>query len=62
MREVSDRSPRTLRELAALGLFPGTRIRWLGERTEGGARLEVDDRSFDIEPVLASAVFVEREP
>ena len=61
VREVSDRSPRTLRELAALGLFPGTRIRWLGERADGVARLEVDDRSFDVEPVLARAVFVERE-
>ena len=62
VREVSDRSPRTLRELAALGLFPGTRIRCLGERAGGAARLEVDDRSFDVEPVLARAVFVEREP
>ncbi|MDE2663542.1 MAG: metal-dependent transcriptional regulator [Gemmatimonadota bacterium] len=61
VREVSDRSPRTLRELAALGLFPGTRIRYLGERAGGAARLEVDDRSFDVEPVLARAVFVERE-
>ncbi|MXX77918.1 MAG: metal-dependent transcriptional regulator [Gemmatimonadales bacterium] len=61
VREVSDRSPRTLRELAALGLFPGTRIRCLGERAGGAARLEVDDRSFDVEPVLARAVFVERE-
>ncbi|MCY3698784.1 MAG: metal-dependent transcriptional regulator [Gemmatimonadetes bacterium] len=61
VREVSDRSPRTLRELAALGLFPGTRIRFLGEGTDGVARLEVDDRSFDVEPVLARAVFVERE-
>ncbi|MCY3600336.1 MAG: metal-dependent transcriptional regulator [Gemmatimonadetes bacterium] len=61
VREVSDRSPRTLRELAALGLFPGTRIRCLGERADGVARLEVDDRSFDVEPVLARAVFVERE-
>lgn len=61
VREVSDRSPRTLRELAALGLFPGTRIRFLGEGADGVARLEVDDRSFDVEPVLARAVFVERE-
>lgn len=61
VREVSDRSPRTLRELAALGLFPGTRIRCLGEGADGVARLEVDDRSFDVEPVLARAVFVERE-
>ncbi|MYA33977.1 MAG: metal-dependent transcriptional regulator [Gemmatimonadales bacterium] len=61
VREVSDRSPGTLRELAALGLFPGTRIRCLGERADGVARLEVDDRSFDVEPVLARAVFVERE-
>lgn len=61
VREVSDQSPRTLRELAALGLFPGTRIRCLGERADGVARLEVDDRSFDVEPILARAVFVERE-
>ncbi|WP_420438036.1 metal-dependent transcriptional regulator [Candidatus Palauibacter sp.] len=61
VREVSDQSPHTLRELAALGLFPGTRIRCLGEPDGGGARLEVDDRAFDVEPVLARAVFVERE-
>ncbi len=61
VREVSDQSPRTLRALAALGLVPGTRIRCLGEQADGVARLEVDDRSFDVEPVLARAVFVERE-
>lgn len=60
VREVSDRSPRTLRQLAALGLIPGTPIRCLGERA-GGVALEVDDRSFDVEPALAHAVFVERE-
>lgn len=61
VREVSDQSPQTLRELAALGLFPGTRVRCLGERDGGGARLEVGDRTFDVEAVLAGAVFVERD-
>ncbi|WP_420635410.1 metal-dependent transcriptional regulator [Candidatus Palauibacter sp.] len=62
VREVSDQSPQTLRELATLGLFPGTRIRCVGERDGGGARLEIGDRSFEVAPGLASAVFVEREP
>ena len=62
VREVSDQSPETLRELAALGLFPGTRIRCLRERDGGGALLEVGDRSFEVEPALADAVFVERDP
>ena len=61
VREVSDQSPQTLRELAALGLFPGTRVRCLGGRDGGGARLEVGDRTFDVEAVLAGAVFVERD-
>ncbi|WP_419942279.1 metal-dependent transcriptional regulator [Candidatus Palauibacter sp.] len=62
VREVSDQNPQMLRELAALGLFPGTRIRCLRERDGGGALLEVGDRSFEVEPALAGAVFVERDP
>ena len=62
VREVSDQSPQTLRELATLGLFPGTRVRCLGARDGGGARLEVGDRAFEVEPALAAAVFVECDP
>lgn len=62
VREVSDQSAETLRELAALGLFPGTRLRFLGGRSDGGAHLEVEDQKLDVEPALARAVFVERDP
>ena len=61
VREVSDQSADTLRELATLGLFPGTRIRLLGGRPDGGAQLEVDEQELEVQPSLARAVFVERE-
>ncbi len=61
VREVSDESDQTLRQLAVLGLFPGTRIRILGGLPEGGVQLVVDDREIDLEADLARAIFVEHE-
>lgn len=61
VREVSDESAETLRRLAALGLFPGTRIRALGRSSGGGARVEVDDRAVEVTAALAEAVFVESD-
>ncbi len=58
VREVSDDSAEALRRLAALGLFPGTRIRLLG--VSGGlARLEVDGAEAEIDRALARSVFVQ---
>ena len=59
VREVSDESGETLRQLAALGLFPGTHIRLVGGLPEGGVRLLVDDRQVELEADLAGAIFVE---
>lgn len=60
VREVSDQSSETLRQLAALGLVPGRRVRLLKSRADGGAQLEVDDTEVDVQAALARAVFVER--
>lgn len=61
VREVSDESGETLRQLAALGLFPGTQIRLVGALPEGAVQLVVDDREITLEAELARAVFVEYE-
>jgi len=58
VREVSDEDAEALRRLAALGLFPGTRLRVL-EAAGDRARLEVDGREVEIDRALARAVFVE---
>jgi len=59
VREVSDESGETLRQLAALDLFPGAHIRVLGGLPEGGVQLAVEGREVELEADLARAVFVE---
>ena len=61
VREVSDHDGETLRRLESLGLLPGTRLRLLSVRADGGAHLEVEDHEVDVQATLAGAVFVERE-
>ncbi|MDX1394083.1 MAG: metal-dependent transcriptional regulator [Gemmatimonadota bacterium] len=61
VREVSDDSAEALRRLADLGLFPGTEIRMVGGRPDGGTRLEVEGEAVDVERGLAETVFVEPE-
>jgi len=60
VREVLDESGETLRRLAELGLFPGTRIRRLEGARTGETRLQVEDERMTLEPSLARALFVER--
>jgi len=58
VREVSDENAEALRRLAALGLFPGTRLRVLAAAGDR-ARLDLDGREVEIDRALARAVFVE---
>ncbi|MDX1578724.1 MAG: ferrous iron transport protein A, partial [Gemmatimonadota bacterium] len=60
VREVADGDPDALRELATLGLFPGTRFRLVERSEEGPARVEVGDRTIEVGTALAGAVFVEQ--
>ena len=61
VREVSDDDAEALRRLAALGLFPGTRIRMVRRGSGTLARIEIDAVGVDVEEALARTVFVEPE-
>lgn len=60
VREVSDESSEGLRRLAALGLFPGTRVR-IAERADEreALKLEVEGRACRLDRALAGTVSVE---
>lgn len=60
VREVSDESAEGLRRLAALGLFPGTRVRLESrEGTDGPLRLRVGGEERRLDERLARTVSVE---
>lgn len=60
VREVSDESSEGLRRLAALGLFPGTRVRVTGGPANGdGVRVEVEGTERRMDRSLAETVSVE---
>ena len=61
VREVSDDSAEALRQLADLGLFPGTEIRMVGRGDDGQATIRVEDEDVEVEDGLARSVFVEPE-
>ncbi|MGH7540098.1 MAG: metal-dependent transcriptional regulator [Gemmatimonadota bacterium] len=58
--EVSDESAEGLRRLAALGLFPGTRLEVVGRLgSSGGVAIDVEGRRVEVERGLADTIFVE---
>lgn len=60
VREVADESPESLRRLASLGLYPGTRLRCRSREGAGGdLRLEVEGEERRVEQQLARTVSVE---
>jgi DtxR family Mn-dependent transcriptional regulator len=60
VRRVSDRDGELLRQLAALELVPGTRVRVIGRGSSGGPiTVEREDRTLSVDQETARRIYVE---